>query len=111
VSEARQDEPAPPQLRPLVWVGPALEELKAFPRPVQGKMGRALLAAQRGGKHPSAKPLRGFGGAGVLEIIEDHEGNTYRAVYTVKLPGTIYCSARPRGSRAGASRLHVRRSR
>lgn len=90
MSEAARGAPAPSPLLPLVWVGPALDELRAFPRPVQARAGRALLAAQRGGKHPSARPLRGFGGAGVLEIVEDHDGSTYRAVYTVRFRGTIY---------------------
>ena len=53
-------------------------------------MGFALYQAQLGGKHADAKPLRGFGGAGVLEIVEDHSGDTYRAVYTVRLGGRVY---------------------
>ncbi len=53
-------------------------------------IGYALYIAQRGGKHADAKPLRGFGSAGILEIIEDHAGDTYRAVYTVRLAGRIY---------------------
>ncbi len=53
-------------------------------------MGQALLAAQEGRKHPDAKPLRGFGGAGVLEIIDDFDGDTYRTVYTVRLRSGIY---------------------
>jgi phage-related protein len=53
-------------------------------------MGFALFLAQQGRKHSDAKPLRGFGGAGVLEIVEDHAGNTYRAVYTVRLAGRVY---------------------
>lgn len=53
-------------------------------------MGFALYLAQRGGKHPDAKPLKGFGGAGVLEVVEDFDGNAYRAVYTVKLAGVVY---------------------
>jgi phage-related protein len=53
-------------------------------------MGFALYLAETGGKHPDAKPLKGFGGAGVLEIVVDHEGATYRAVYTVKFRGTVY---------------------
>jgi phage-related protein len=52
--------------------------------------GRAIFRAQQGLKHPKAKPLRGFGGAGVLEIVADVEGDTYRAIYTVKLMGLIY---------------------
>jgi phage-related protein len=53
-------------------------------------MGYALYQAQVGRKAPSAKPLRGFGGAGVLEIVEDHQTDTYRAVYTVKFSELVY---------------------
>lgn len=53
-------------------------------------MGFALRRAQTGGKHIDAKPLKGFGGAGVLEIVENDDGNTYRAVYTVKFAGVVY---------------------
>lgn len=53
-------------------------------------MGFALDVAQLGGKHPDAKPLLGLGGAGVLEVVDDHEGDTYRAVYTVKFAGAVY---------------------
>jgi len=53
-------------------------------------MGYALHFAQHGDKHPAAKPLKGFGGAGVLEIIEDHDGDTYRAMYTVRFAGAVY---------------------
>lgn len=53
-------------------------------------IGFALYVVQRGGKHSDAKPLKGFGGASILEIVEDHAGDTYRAVYTVQLAGRIY---------------------
>ena len=53
-------------------------------------MGYALDLAQHGAKHPDAKPLKGFGSAGVLEVIEDFDGNTYRAVYTVKFDGAVF---------------------
>lgn len=53
-------------------------------------MGYALYIAQRGGKHATARPLHGFGGAGILEIVEDHAGDAYRAVYMVRLAGRIY---------------------
>jgi phage-related protein len=52
--------------------------------------GQALFDAQLGEKHPAAKPLRGFGGAGVLEIVEDEAGSTYRAIYTVRFAGVVY---------------------
>ncbi|WP_199747236.1 MULTISPECIES: type II toxin-antitoxin system RelE/ParE family toxin [Corallococcus] len=76
--------------RPLVWVGSSLEDLKSFPEEVRGVMGYALHLAQTGGKHPDAKPLKGFKGAGVLEVVEDFDGDTFRAVYTVKLKGVLY---------------------
>ena len=57
---------------------------------MQRRLGFALFQAQVGGKHTDAKPLKGFGGAGVLEIVDDHDGNTFRAVYTVKFAGAIY---------------------
>ena len=53
-------------------------------------MGFALSQAQSGGKHPDAKPLKGYKGAGVLEVVDDYDGDTYRAVYTVKLEGMVY---------------------
>jgi phage-related protein len=77
-------------LKPLLWVGTTRKNLKAFPDDVKGAMGYALYLAQTGGKSPDAKPLKGFGGSGVLEIVEDYEGGTYRAVYTVKLAGAVY---------------------
>ena len=70
--------------RPLFWVGSALDDLRKFPEGVKRVIGFALRRAQAGGKHADAKPLRGFGGAGVLEVVEQEEGNTYRAVYTVR---------------------------
>lgn len=76
--------------KPLLWVGTTLEDLKEFPDEVKQGMGYALHIAQLGQKHPDAKPLKGFGGAGVLEVVEDNDGNTYRAVYTVKLAGYVY---------------------
>lgn len=57
---------------------------------MKDEVGFALFTAQLGGKHPAAKPMKGFGGAGVIEIVEDHDGDTYRAVYTVKLAGAVY---------------------
>lgn len=64
--------------------------MKTFPRPVQRAVGLALFAAQIGETPPDAKPLKGFAGASVLELIEDHRGDTYRAVYTVKFAMRIY---------------------
>jgi phage-related protein len=77
-------------MRPVVWVGNSHDDLRSCPAEVQDAIGFALYIAQTGGKHSSAKPLRGFGGAGVLEIVEDHDGDTYRAVYTVRLETAVY---------------------
>lgn len=77
-------------VKPLFWIASSKGDLRAFPEDVKDVMGFALYQAQKGGKHISAKPLKGFGGAGVLEIVEDHEGNAFRAVYTVKFAGVVY---------------------
>ena len=82
--------PDEPTLRPLIWVGSSRDDLRAFAEPVQDHIGYALYVAQRGGKHRDAKPLSGFGGAGVLEVVTDHRGDTFRAVYTVRLPKAVY---------------------
>jgi len=69
--------------KPLYWVGFSKRDLVAFPEPVKDHIGTALSVAQFGGKHPSAKPWKGQG-TGVLEVVEDHDRSTYRAVYTVR---------------------------
>jgi phage-related protein len=79
-----------PKIKNIVWIGSSRRDLKSFPPEVKDVMGYALFQAQLGLKAPSAKPLRGFGGAGVLEILEDHQGDTYRAVYTVKFSDVVY---------------------
>jgi phage-related protein len=76
--------------KPLVWIASSKSDLQAFPSEVQDVMGYALHQAQEGGKHAATRPLKGFGGAGVLEVVEDHDGDTYRAVYTVKFAGVVY---------------------
>ncbi len=81
---------ASPSIKPVVWIGSTRADLASFPEEVKDAIGYALYVAQRGGKHADAKPLRGFGGAGILEIVEDHAGDTYRAVYTVRLAERIY---------------------
>jgi phage-related protein len=79
-----------PALKPVEWIASSLDDLRDFPEDVQQSMGYAFYQAQCGGKHPDAKPLKGFIGAGVLEVIEDFDGDTYRAVYTVKFEGVVY---------------------
>ncbi|HKW16025.1 MAG TPA: type II toxin-antitoxin system RelE/ParE family toxin [Terriglobales bacterium] len=76
--------------RPITWMGPSRRDLRAFPAEVRRDIGYALYAAQHGETDPSAKPLRGFGGAGVLEIIAQHRGDTWRAVYTVRYAEAVY---------------------
>lgn len=77
-------------MRELKWVGSSRRDLKEFPEDVQGTMGFALFQAQIGGKHPSTKPLRGHKGAGVLEVVDDFDGDTYRCVYTVRFEDAVY---------------------
>lgn len=79
-----------PSPRPLFWISSSRKDLKSFPDQVQDVMGRALLDAQFGDKHPDAKPLHGFGGAGVLEIVDDFAGDTYRTIYTVRFKKAVY---------------------
>jgi phage-related protein len=79
-----------PDIRPVAWISSSKTDLSAFPEEVKDSIGFALYAAQLGGKHRDAKPLRGFGGAGVLEIVDDFDGDTYRAVYTVRFAGRVY---------------------
>src|SRR5437868_12440580 len=76
--------------KPLVWVGSSLRDLRDFPDDVKDEMGFALYEAQCGLKPTAAKPLRGFGGAGVLEIVSDYQSDTFRAVYTVRLGERVY---------------------
>jgi phage-related protein len=75
--------------RPLDWVGSAKRDFLAFPDPVKDQLGNALGLAQFGGKHPNAKAWRGQG-PGVFEVVADHAGDTYRAVYTVRFREVIY---------------------
>jgi phage-related protein len=75
--------------KPLDWVGSSKKDFLNFPEPVKDEMGNALGLAQFGGKHPSAKPWKGQG-PGVFELVEDHAGNTYRVVYTVRFGEVVY---------------------
>jgi phage-related protein len=74
----------------MYWVGSTKEDLLALPADVVDVFGYALYLAQIGRKHDQAKPLKGFGSAGVLEIVEDWKGSTFRAVYTVRFKYGIY---------------------
>ena len=76
--------------KPIKWVSSAKRDLDAMPEDVKDVFGHAIDLAQAGGKHQDAKVMAGFGSAGVLEVVEDHQGDTYRAVYTVKFAGWVY---------------------
>jgi phage-related protein len=80
----------PPSLKALYWVGSSKRDLQALPSPVVDFFGYTLYLAQAGKKHDQAKPLRGFGSAGVLEVVEDWDRSTYRAVYTVQFKDTVF---------------------
>jgi phage-related protein len=79
-----------PKLKPVVWIGSSKADFLEFPEEVKDLVGYALYVAQQGGKHPDAKPLQGFGGAGILEVLADHRGDTFRTIYTVRLAGIVY---------------------
>ena len=79
-----EDEPQP---KPVRWIGSSREDVRAFPEQVRLRVGGALWEARLGRKAAWAKPLRGFG---VLEVVDDHDGDTYRAVYTVRFAGAVY---------------------
>jgi phage-related protein len=77
-------------LRSLRWIGSAKKNLLAMPDELQQVFGFALYHAQIGALDPDAKPLKGFGSAGIVEIVEDWRGNSYRAVYTVRFAQSVY---------------------
>ncbi len=82
--------PGAEQPKPVRWVGSSKEDLSGFPGDVRRRIGGALWEAQIGRKASYAKPLRGFGGAGVLEVVDDFDGDTFRAVYTIRFAKAVY---------------------
>jgi phage-related protein len=76
--------------KPLEWVGSSHKDLLALPADVRRSFGFALSLAQAGDQHDAVKVLKGFGGAGVLEVVESNAGGTYRAVYTVKFAEALF---------------------
>lgn len=78
------------RVKQLAWIGSSKRDLKRFPDDVQDRLGFALFGVQIGQKPANAKPLKGFGGAGILEILEEHDRDTYRAVCTVRFPEAVY---------------------
>ena len=77
-------------VKPCYFVGPSKRDISAMPDDVKTAFGAAFFVAQTGGEVESAKALKGFGGRGVLEVIENHNGDTYRGVYTVRFSTGIY---------------------
>jgi phage-related protein len=78
------------EIKPVEWLGSTLDDLRVLPDPVQDDFGYALYLAQTGDKHPRAKPLRGHHGAGVLEVVAQHDSQAYRAIYTVRFQEAVY---------------------
>jgi phage-related protein len=78
-----------PGEKPLFWIGPSKDDLLAFPEAAKDDIGTALSVAQFGGRHPRTKNWKGEG-PGVFEVVKDHRGDTYRAVYTVRFEGPVY---------------------
>jgi phage-related protein len=78
------------KLKPVRWIGSSLKDLRAFPPEVRKEVGYAIYAAQKGDTDPSAKPMKGFLGASVMEIVAPFDGDTWRTVYTVRLKGIVY---------------------
>jgi phage-related protein len=76
--------------KPVEWIASSLDDLKDFPEEVQQAVGYALYRAQCGEKHPNSKPLKGFRGASVLEVVQDFDSDTYRAVYTIRFEEALY---------------------
>jgi phage-related protein len=82
--------PLPTAKKPAEFIASSKRDLKALPMPVREVLTYAIFLAEHGRTHPKAKPLKGFDGAGVLEVVEDNRGGTYRAVYTLKFDGVVY---------------------
>ena len=78
------------RLKPVVWVASSLRDFRAFPGEVKSEMGYALFVAQCGGRHRKVKTLKGYGGGAVVEIVEDHDGETFRTIYTVRFASAVY---------------------
>src|SRR5439155_27108513 len=76
--------------KPVKWVGSSRRDIRRLPKGVRLVFGQAIFDAQTGKKHPDAEPLKGFGGSGVLEVVADDRGSTYRAVYTVRFASLLY---------------------
>lgn len=96
-------------IKPLRWIASSKDDLSAMSIEVRRAVGYALFAAQQGEKHADAKVLKGFGDAGVLEVIARHDGDAFRAVYTVRFADVVYVLHVFQKKSSAASR-HQRRS-
>ena len=77
-------------MKPLVWMGSARRDLKVLPDQVRQGFGYALYLAQTGSAHPKAKSLKGFGSSALMQVVQDWQGNAYRAVYTVRFEAAVF---------------------
>jgi phage-related protein len=77
-------------MKPVIWIGSSRRDLRGMPQQVRRDIGQALYAAQQGVTDPAAKPLKGFGGARVMEIVERYRTDAYRAVYTAHFENAVY---------------------
>lgn len=77
-------------MKELDWISSSKKDLLEFPLEVRKEVGHALYLAQVGGKHKNAKPLKGFGGAQLLEIVQDDRNGTYRTMYTIQFDEVVY---------------------
>ncbi|WP_038380669.1 type II toxin-antitoxin system RelE/ParE family toxin [Bradyrhizobium elkanii] len=80
----------PKRPKSIHFVGTSKKDLASLPKGARAVFGYAILLAEKGMRHQDAKPLTGFGGAGVIEVVEDLDGDAYRAVYTVKFGSMVY---------------------
>jgi len=76
--------------KPVRWIGSSRKDIKTFPERIRSDIGKALYAAQRGETDPAAKPLKGFAGHSVMEIVASYSGDTWRGVYTVRFREAVY---------------------
>jgi hypothetical protein len=79
-----------PPTKPVVWIGSSRKDFRDFPDEVKSEMGYGLFLAQTGGRHRKAKTFKGAGDAGVVEVIDDFRGDTFRTVYTVRFSSAVY---------------------
>ena len=79
-----------PTPKPLLWIGSSRKDFRDFPDEVKSEMGYGLFLAQNGGRHRKAKTFKGAGDAGIVEVIDDFRGDTFRTVYTVRFASAVY---------------------